>query len=48
MVAGNLEAVARFVTAERAALSDLGLQRHTREVPALRDYLANKAQEGHE
>jgi hypothetical protein len=43
MVAGNLDAVARFVGVERQALADIGLERRARPTPSLREYLAAKA-----
>jgi hypothetical protein len=45
MVKGNLEAVARFISAERAALSDLGLERRAREVESYAARLARTAGE---
>ena len=39
MVAGNLDAVARFLAAERSALSDVGLERRPTRVPSLHEVL---------
>ena len=38
---GNLEAVGRFIVAERQALSDLGLQRRAKPAPGLRELMAH-------
>jgi len=45
MTGGNLDAVARFVGAERQALADLGLARRAKPVPTLAAYLRQRAEE---
>lgn len=40
MAAGNLDAVARFIGAERQALADLGLERRAKPVPTLQQLIA--------
>jgi hypothetical protein len=42
MARGDLDAVARFVGSERAALSDLGLERKAKPAPTLAQYLESK------
>ena len=44
----DLDVVARFVTAERAALSDIGLERRARQVQSVPEYIAAKARESTE
>jgi hypothetical protein len=46
LAAGDLEAVARFLAAERDALKAIGLARRPRPAPDLRTYLAQRAAQG--
>jgi hypothetical protein len=45
MAAGNLDAVARFVSVERSCLADLGLERRAKPVQSVAEYIESARRE---